>query len=277
MSWFQKCREERLVLCGWHQSQRAVQRLDCCSGMCVRFDGKLIYAGYGTFFAKGATGVLGHYSLLMHCIALHPHCYRVYVNTVVEPVVLSALQLPGVRDYFSRSSSQPAGMHSGPIHAMALHPNRSICAVAMADDSVHFFDLAAESACARYHLSSLRVVAWWNAVALAHDFQRDVIVIEFQPNSACTVAVACRHGVCLWTVANGSAWCRMLASPGHEPVQALSFSPCGQYLATGSSADGTVLVWDTAADVHTPLVRAGAGVAMLRWAPSGLYLFVATR
>lgn len=141
----------------------------------------------------------------------------------------------------------------------------------------------------------------WLPFKLRHQWQHDIQCLEWQPLSGTGLAVGCSDGVCFWRlVENGTvseasesnntntvrrgggigsthAWCEFLRCEGHAPVNTLSWSPDGRLLATGSVSSDHILIWDVALGTSTPIVAVNScGVSLVRWAPSGHYLFAAT-
>ncbi|CAO2822376.1 unnamed protein product [Amaranthus hypochondriacus] len=131
------------------------------------------------------------------------------------------------------------------------------------------------------------------------DFQREVKVVEWRPNSGRTLSVACRGGVCIWAASypgnpasvrsgaapfvgsiskgSGMRWTLVdfLKSHGGEHISALSWSPDGRYLATGSYESSAFTIWDVSQGHGDPIRRGLGGISILRWSPSGDYFFAA--
>jgi WD40 repeat protein len=124
---------------------------------------------------------------------------------------------------------------------------------------------------------------------------RDIQCIEWKPLSGNTLAVGTRYGVCVWDIISKAsqpagvddvlpiqsqdqtAWMRYWQYPNQAPVNALSWCPKGQYLATGSVSSGEVVIWDTASGAPTPLFEVlAAGIVQLCWSPNGDYLMAAS-
>ena len=115
--------------------------------------------------------------------------------------------------------------------------------------------------------------------------------MEWQPYSGNHLAVACDYGVTLWKIdmqmtipelpspftilTRSSAWVELFVFPNHAPVDALSWSPCGRYLATCSSSDSALIIWDMVYGIGTPLRRIERRLNMCLWSPNGDHLFSA--
>eukprot|EP00698_Gefionella_okellyi_P000422 TRINITY_DN10388_c0_g1_i3.p1 TRINITY_DN10388_c0_g1~~TRINITY_DN10388_c0_g1_i3.p1 ORF type:complete len:464 (+),score=46.91 TRINITY_DN10388_c0_g1_i3:34-1392(+) len=164
-------------------------------------------------------------------------------------------------DRLLRRSSPSFQLASAPVRSFAWHPLRAVFAVALTDDTVHVYDVFAES---------------WLPSILQHDQQRNVTTIAWQPCSAATLAVACTGGVCVWTLEQRGAWMRFLAWHDPSPVTAIAWSPFGQYLACGSHYDAVLMIYDVGEQRATQLRRGKGNTNLLRWSPTGYYLFVST-
>lgn len=130
----------------------------------------------------------------------------------------------------------------------------------------------------------------WSQLCLEHEFQKEIHSLEWRPNCGNTLAVGCKYGVCLWSILNkrvGSksdsslidehAWMNYLKYPNVVPVNALSWSPSGKYLATGSVNYNGVVVWDVDIENPTPLAEfCMGGVTKVLFSPDGQYLFAST-
>lgn len=131
------------------------------------------------------------------------------------------------------------------------------------------------------------------------DFQREVRLVEWRPNSGRTLSVACKGGICIWaasypgnpasvrsgatpfvgTISKGSGmrWTLVdfLKSQSGEDISALSWSPDGRYLATGSYESSAFTIWDVSQGFGTPIRRGLGGISVLKWSPTGDYFFAA--
>ncbi|KAL6130176.1 hypothetical protein ACLB2K_068557 [Fragaria x ananassa] len=134
---------------------------------------------------------------------------------------------------------------------------------------------------------------------LANESQKDVKVLEWRPNGGRTLAVACSGGICIWaasfpgsvpsvrsgassflgTLSRGSGirytLVDFLRSHNKEQITALSWSPDGRYLASGSYESSSFTIWDVAQGIGTPIRRGLAGISILKWSPTGDYFFSA--
>ncbi|KAL9240052.1 hypothetical protein vseg_014313 [Gypsophila vaccaria] len=138
-----------------------------------------------------------------------------------------------------------------------------------------------------------------DASILHGDFQQEVKLVEWRPNSGRTLSVACKGGICIWAASypgnpasvrsgaasfvgsiskgSGMRWTLVdfLKSYDGEHISALSWSPDGRYLATGSYENSAFTIWDVSQGISTPIRRGLGGISMLKWSPSGDYFFSA--
>ncbi|KAI7991488.1 Aladin [Camellia lanceoleosa] len=132
---------------------------------------------------------------------------------------------------------------------------------------------------------------------LTHESQRDVKLLEWRPNGGRTLSVACKGRICIWTASypgnaasvrpgvtsgtiargTGTRWTLVdfLRSHNDEQISALSWSPDGRYLASGSYESSSFTIWDVAQGRGTPIRRGLGGISMLKWSPTGDYFFAA--
>lgn len=76
-----------------------------------------------------------------------------------------------------------------------------------------------------------------------------------------------------------SAWVTFLQSPVGDnwgAVHSIGYSPDGSQLAVTSGIDPNIIIWDMATEQPTVLRALVAGSTLVRWSPSGHFLFVAT-
>ncbi|CAI2161924.1 11582_t:CDS:10 [Funneliformis geosporum] len=149
------------------------------------------------------------------------------------------------------------------------HPYFSIFAVAHRVDVIFLYDL--------------RVEEWFPEV-LENSLQKDITCMAWKPLGGNILAVGCRRGICLWELSLKQskepkpmrlpAWMRYL----HYPVvnlYTIKFLTIGiTSLATGS-ADGSIILWDTASETGTPLTRSRK-ISFLSWSPVGEFLFASS-
>mmetsp|Transcript_13657 Transcript_13657/g.43640 ORF Transcript_13657/g.43640 Transcript_13657/m.43640 type:complete len:491 (+) Transcript_13657:1-1473(+) len=112
------------------------------------------------------------------------------------------------------------------------------------------------------------------AFRLDHEFQRDVACLAFAPSASMSLALGCRNGLCVWNIDGWTksprAWMTFLQVPPQAPVTCLDWSPCGAHLASASSAESCVRVWDPSGGDSVTLSTPGLAPALLlRWSPAG--------
>ncbi|XP_018489100.2 aladin [Raphanus sativus] len=132
---------------------------------------------------------------------------------------------------------------------------------------------------------------------LTSDSQTSVKALEWRPNGGKSISVACRGGICIWTASypgnmalvrsggsslrgslsrgSGARWILVdfLRCQNDEQISALSWSPCGRYLASASYDSSSFTIWDVSQGAGTPIRRGLGGISMLKWSPTGDYFF----
>ena len=99
--------------------------------------------------------------------------------------------------------------------------------------------------------------------------------------------IFCRKGVCVWNIGHelagannvDSTSMNYLCSPGHENISSIGWDPTpgSHLLAVTSGTISTIIVYDTLSLSTMPLKRIGKGNLLLRWSPSGRWIYVATK
>lgn len=146
-------------------------------------------------------------------------------------------------------------------------------AVALQDNTIRIYDLVSET---------------WFPLVLQHEFQIDIQCMEWRPFSGNTLAVGCKYGVCVWNILSKDirkdssfvdveAWMNFLKYPGVAPVNTISWSPKGNFLAVGSINCNYTIIWDVDIEQPTQLSQIlVGGVTKVLWSPNGYYLFASS-
>mmetsp|Transcript_45934 Transcript_45934/g.117458 ORF Transcript_45934/g.117458 Transcript_45934/m.117458 type:complete len:491 (+) Transcript_45934:94-1566(+) len=168
----------------------------------------------------------------------------------------------------------------------ALHPRRQVLMAADRADRIHVYNVEPAAPA----LGSARPgmpATLLPELLLYHEFQQQVGALAWRPPCGSMLAAGCSHGICLWNLgggpsgasissqrgkANAAAWMTFLRSTGSAPITALAWSPCGQFLASGSVGSTGIDVWHVALGSRAHLQSAFGGTHLLRWSPCGSYL-----
>ena len=164
------------------------------------------------------------------------------------------------RPYEHHPLPLPLAVSSGAsIRCMAVHPHTKKIAVALRDHSVHIYELQQEK--------------WEEVLVLTHQFQKNVLCMEWKPLGGSMLAIGCPTGVLIW---EGDWMTRYLTCPSISNVCSLQWSPTEPILAVGCPHESLV-VWDVSTELPTRLHSAGPSSSyFLRWSPNGHYLFQAS-
>eukprot|EP00252_Welwitschia_mirabilis_P015064 TRINITY_DN33199_c0_g1_i1.p1 TRINITY_DN33199_c0_g1~~TRINITY_DN33199_c0_g1_i1.p1 ORF type:complete len:486 (+),score=79.74 TRINITY_DN33199_c0_g1_i1:44-1501(+) len=168
---------------------------------------------------------------------------------------------------------------------VSWHKNKHILAFISGPNQVFVFDFQDSE--------------WKEPSILGSESQKDIEAIEWRPNGGTTLSVACREGICIWTasypgnVASVRAGVPYYLAPltrganvrwtlvdtlkrAHgKKITTIAWSPNGRFLASGSHEESSIIIWDVAQGVGTPLRRGLGGTSLLKWSPTGDYLFSA--
>ncbi|KAI7901910.1 WD40-repeat-containing domain protein [Cokeromyces recurvatus] len=175
-------------------------------------------------------------------------------------------------------TSSPALEHSmfqtesgNVIRSIAWHPHQDILAVAYKDDQVYIYE---------------KKNSKWTCQVLSHMKMKDITCLEWKPKASGLLAVGCKEGVCVWTVEkvieedeephkHPSATMTYLSYPKHDYISAIAWDPTpgSHLLAVASAVTSTLVIYDLLLNRTIPLKRYGKGDILLRWSPSGEWLF----
>ncbi|GAV60944.1 WD40 domain-containing protein [Cephalotus follicularis] len=172
-------------------------------------------------------------------------------------------------------------LHEVDLHGVSWHQHKHILAFISGPNQViirDYEDLEGKCPC-----------------ILTNESQRDVKVLEWRPNGGKSLSVACKQGgICIWAASypgnapsvrfgaasflgifsrgSGTRWILVdfLRSQSDEQISALSWSPDGRYPSYPSFT-----IWDVAQGQGTPIRRGLGGISLLKWSPTGDYLFCA--
>lgn len=106
--------------------------------------------------------------------------------------------------------------------------------------------------------------------------------MAFRPFTTGELAVGCSTGVLIWTLDPNSLISRPLNQPtllkneNHSPVTSISWSPSGSLLASCSTSDTDLLIWDVDLHIFQPLKRVKLPCALLIWSPNNNFICSST-
>lgn len=163
--------------------------------------------------------------------------------------------LDGVAQWTRRPVVVP--LKGGSVVDVSWNAHTSLLAAATRNDCIYLYDANTQQ--------------WIDSAVLQHAKQMDIASIAWRP-AGHDLAVACRGGICVWTLRPGGASAlshfvdvSVRELPGDDCV-ALAWSPCANYLLwSGRRGIG---VWDVNARQHRYLAWL-AGASCVHWSPSG--------
>ncbi|KAI9487139.1 MAG: WD40-repeat-containing domain protein [Benjaminiella poitrasii] len=157
------------------------------------------------------------------------------------------------------------------FRSIAWHPHKNILAVAYKDDQVYIYE---------------KKNNLWACQVLSHTKMKSITCLEWKPKATGLLAVGCKEGVCVWTIEktvgedeepyrHPTTAMTYLTYPNHNDISALAwdYTPGSHLLAVASAVSSTLVIYDLLLNRTIPLKRYGKGDILLRWSPSGEWLF----
>lgn len=158
------------------------------------------------------------------------------------------------------------------IQCISWHPHLEVIAVAAQDNQVYIYEKTSEG---------------WTCQVLRHEKMSQITCLEWKPKSSGTLAVGCKDGVCVWKVPRTDA---PQAHAQFHPLAKMQYfshaeqqsfvsslawdpTPGSHLLAVVSALSNTLIIHDLLLNRTIPLKRYGKGNVLLRWSPSGEWLF----
>lgn len=117
---------------------------------------------------------------------------------------------------------------------------------------------------------------------LKHGLQKGICCMAWRPWSPSELAIGTQNGILLWTIENFlqnssiKSQSLLLKHESHAPVTSLQWNPNGTLLASASTSEADILIWDVDRNECQPLKRVGSPAALLSWAPNSSTLCTTT-
>ncbi|XP_037026602.1 aladin [Bradysia coprophila] len=150
------------------------------------------------------------------------------------------------------------------IRVIRWHPNVFKLAVAACDDSI------------RIYTDDRAMV-----VLLKNILQKCVTTMAWRPLTHNELAVGCENGILIWNVTNvrtGKPITKFihLTHRNHSPIISIEWDKTGNLLASASTIDSDILIWNPDLQTSEPLKRVGPPSSLLKFSPNGSRLFAST-
>ncbi|CEP13604.1 hypothetical protein [Parasitella parasitica] len=180
-------------------------------------------------------------------------------------------KLPQTPDTLLQHDLFRAKQEAGLFKCVSWHPHREILAVAHQDNQVYLYERKEDGV--------------WTCLVLSHLKMKQITCLEWKSKACGTLAVACKDGVCIWTLEQAvaetqprhhpAASMRYFTHPGQEYISSLAWDPTpgSHLLAVVSAVSNTLVIYDLLLNRTIPLKRYGSGNILLRWSPNGEWLF----
>ncbi|KAG2232077.1 hypothetical protein INT48_001145, partial [Thamnidium elegans] len=181
-----------------------------------------------------------------------------------------------VNEYYLKTpeiiTQHPLFTNQDTIRCMAWHPHLEILAIVFNDNNVYVYEKRERS---------------WSCQVLANEKMKDITCIEWKKRSSGTLAVGCKQAVCIWTIEktnnyNGTepiffagAFMKYVKLDHLDYISSLAWdpTPASHLLAIASANSSNLTIHDLLLNRTTCLKRYGKGNVVLRWSPSGEFLF----
>lgn len=158
------------------------------------------------------------------------------------------------------------------IRCMAWHPHLETLAIVFNDNNVYVYEKKEQV---------------WSCQVLSHEKMTDITCIEWKKRAAGTIAIGCKQGVCIWTLGktnqyNGTkptffsnALMKYVELDHLDYICSLAWDPTpgSHLLAIASANSSTLTIHDVLLNRTSYLKRYGKGNILLRWSPSGEFLY----
>lgn len=224
----------------------------------------------------GVDGVAGVYSVSQGQIV---HTLKCGGGAVVDgvwygnkPVV--ALSTGSVKVFDEGKEIASFDQHAGTVAALALHPCGDILASVGVDKSYILYDLESLKPVTQIFSSSGTLQSIWLLNFLANLFL-ELTTAAFHPDGHLFAAGASTGAIKLFDTKSGENVANFESATQTSPIQAVSFSENGTWLASAVKGQTSVSVWDLRKMAEIKSLEMGTAVTSVSWDYTGQYLAVA--
>lgn len=229
-------------------------------------DGELALLG-------GANGRAGVYSISQNKVV---HELEVGPGAVIAALwfgaqAIFATSAGAVKVFNEGSEVSSFSCHAGPVTALALHPSGDILASVGIDKTYVFYDLTSSTQACQIATDSCKHYDIDRHVARAN-ITTALTTAEFHPDGHLFAAGGMDGQIKVFDVRSG-ANAANFDEPG--PINALSFSENGTWLASVVKGSTTVSIWDLRKSASIKVLETGGPVDSIRWDYTGQFLATA--
>ena len=163
--------------------------------------------------------------------------------------------------------------HAGGITALALHPSGEILASVGVDKSYCFYDLTSSAQVLQVATDSgKRLISSVRLLLAINEDHPELTSAQFHPDGHLFAAGSMNGQIKVFDVASGANAANFDES---GPLQALSFSENGTWLAAVVKGSTNVSIWDLRKSAQTKILETGGQVLGAEWDYTGQFLATA--
>lgn len=224
----------------------------------------------------GTDGVAGVYSISQAKVIQTLKCGGAVVDGLWfgnKPIV--ALSTGSVKVFDDGKEVASFDQHAGAVSAIALHPCGDILASVGSDKSYILYDLQSLQAVTQNSTDSGKHD--WNCINLAETATNKhtaLTTVAFHPDGHLLAAGNVAGAIKLFDVKTSENVANFESASLVAPLQALSFSENGTWLASAVQGQTSVSIWDLRKMSEIKTLELGTAVASVSWDYTGQFLAV---
>lgn len=225
----------------------------------------------------GATGTAGIFSISRNAF-LHELFAAGSVGGVTDSLWAGNLACfatsSGVVKIFENGSEVSSYYkHAGKVTALALHPSKAILASVGVDKSYVFYDLTTSAPAMQVFTNSSKR-NWVLEVCVLAKTSTGLTTAAFHPDGHLFAAGADDGQIKVYDVKSGA---HAASFDEQGPIQSLSFSENGIWLAAVWRGSTSISIWDLRKSEQIKVLNAGSQIESIRWDYTGQFLAIASR
>lgn len=224
----------------------------------------------------GTDGVAGVYSISQGQVVQTLKCGGTVIDGLwfgSKPIV--ALSTGSVKVFDSGKEVASFDQHAGAVSAVALHPCGDILASVGVDKSYILYDLQSLQAVTQNSTDSGKHE--WGCVVtteIVTDTSAALTTVSFHPDGHLLAAGNVAGAIKLFDVKTSENVANFESTSTSAPIQAISFSENGTWLASASKDQTSVSIWDLRKMAEIKTLDLGTAVASVSWDYTGQFLAV---
>lgn len=221
----------------------------------------------------GSDGIAGVYSLSQHQLLRALKAGARITDTLWSGSKAVVGTASGAVKLFDKATETANfGAHAGEVSALALHPSGEILASVGVDKSYVLYDLVSLAPVTQVYTNSGKLSRSYFTLPIKLTAATALTCAGFHPDGHLFAAGGIDGQVKVFDVKSGTNAANF-ESPG--PIQALSFSENGTWLAVVVKGQTSITIWDLRKAAQTKVLEIGSEVESIRWDYSGQFLAAA--